>query len=131
MNYHRILERAPNDDPFNYDVDKDYCYYWFNGFFELLSSLDRTVLCSGNVNAKSHFPRDYESYFKDDALASSLEKGQIISIIEPWLTPNIDTFVYTLKTSIKTINECFMLGCFSLVDDVILGISKFRLISLH
>ena len=73
MNFHSILKSLPfvilvksvPDNPFNYNLNTDYCYYWFNVMFDKLSGFSRKILCAGS-NGKIHFPRNHRSCFKDN-----------------------------------------------------------------
>jgi hypothetical protein len=126
-------KRAPVDlNAVNYDTD--FCYFYFSSGFEKRCFLKRSELCTGTVNAKRDFP-DFKAYFDDDIkVMREYTDGKVLSFCEPWSPPGISSWVYTRKTALECkkaahdMNESYMLGCFDLVDDITLGISKFKVI---
>lgn len=121
---------APSGDtPINYDTD--FCYFYFSPGLNSRSSLLRSDLCNGATNSKSHFP-DFQSYFEDDRLVmKSFADGKVFAFSEPWNPPGAQTFTYTLKTAMCSEDKDYMLGCFEIVDDVTLGITKFKRIAYN
>jgi hypothetical protein len=106
--------------------DDDFCYYYFSPGFEKRCGLKRVNMCVEGVNAKRDFPADHEQYFTDDIEVMKIFKdGNIKSFCEPWSPPGVVgpiRFVYTRKTALKIANnKSFMLGSFTLIDDLVLG----------
>jgi hypothetical protein len=125
-------KKAPiNLNVVNYDTD--FCYFYFSSGFEKRCSLKRSSLCTGTINAKRDFP-DYKAYFDDDIkVMREYTDGNVLAFCEPWSPPGISSWVYTRKTALHRhatngANESYMLGCFDLIDDVTLGIAKFKVI---
>ena len=114
----------------NYEID--FCYFYFSPGIERLSLLKRHSMCIGDVNAKRDFPRDFVSYFDIDVkVIREYTNNRVFSICEPWSPPGIDSFAYTRKTAIVSQGRQYMLCCFDVVDDVALGVAKFRRIATH
>lgn len=110
-----------------YDVDTDFCYYFFNDNMQYLSGISPHFLTANNRNAKTDFPVDYEQYFEDDAaVCQEFPFPRVKVITEPWSTPAMVTTVETRKTAMKYDSQNFMLGCFGPHDDIELGITSFR-----
>ena len=115
--------------PINYE--SDFCYFYFSPGIERLSLLNRHSMCIGDVNAKRDFP-DFVSYFDIDIkVVREFTDNRIFAICEPWAPPGIDSFAYTRKTAIESRDRQYMLCCFDVVDDVALGVAKFRRIASH
>jgi len=115
-----------------YNVDTDFCYYFFNDNMKYLSGISPHFLTDNNRNAKTDFPVDYEQYFKDDAaVCQEFAFPRVKVITEPWITPAMVTILETRKTAMKHDNQNFMLGCFGPHDDIELGITTFRATMLH
>jgi hypothetical protein len=112
----------------NVDMDKDFCYFYFSPSLEARCSLKRHQMCDGKTNAKSHGNfTGYEQYFADDInIVKNYRDGRVMAFIEPWDPPGIDTTVYTRKTCVESAGVRYMLGNFELVDDVTLGVAKYR-----
>jgi hypothetical protein len=85
---------------------------------------------TGDRNAKTDFPVDYEAYFQDDAaVCQEYPHPKVKVITERWITPAMTTIVETRKTAmmIQQNGKLFMLGrSFAPHDDVELGITTFR-----
>ena len=132
-----FCKKAPPDLS-NIDYDKDFTYFYFSPAFESRCQLKRIDMCDDMTNAKTHFPTDYRTYFDVDCnVITNFTNGRVLSICEPWDPSGICTYVYTRKTTLhchqsidkddeKGDESIYMLGCFDLVDDVVLGISSFK-----
>ncbi len=106
--------------------DTDFCYFYFSPGLELLTFLKRKNACDGKTNAKRDFP-DYKAYFEDDCkVMLHYTEGKVLSFSEPWAPPGIQSYIYTRKTALLSEGDSYMLGCFDLVDDISLGIAKFK-----
>jgi hypothetical protein len=111
-----------------YNVDKDFMYYFFNDCMQHYSGMSPQFLTStGDRNAKTDFPVDYEAYFQDDAaVCQEYPHPKVKVITEPWTTPAMTTIMETRKTAMQQDGKLFMLGCFGPHDDIELGITTFR-----
>jgi len=120
-------KRAPATLPV-YNVDKDFCYFFFNDNMKFLSGASPNFLtANNNRNAKTDFPDDHEQYFKDDAsVCQEYPFPKVKVITEPWITPAMVTIVETRKTVMIHEGQNYMLGCFGPHDDIELGITSFR-----
>lgn len=102
-----------------------FTYYYFSPGIETRSSLQRIVMCNGDVTAQRDFPMDYEQYFRDDMDVIKLfRNGNIKSFCEPWSPSGVKGdvhFVSTFKTAFSCKSDDFMLGCFEMIDDLITG----------
>lgn len=118
-------KKGPTDlNVINYETD--FCYFYFSPGIERYSLLKRAQLCDGKTNAKKDFP-DYQAYFIDDCkVMRDYTGGKILSFCEPWSPPGICTFIYTRKTAFFSNWQSYMLGCFDVVDDVVLGITTYK-----
>lgn len=116
---------APSNlDTINFDMD--FCYFYFSPGLEERCLLKRENLCDGKTNAKKDFP-DYLAYFKDDCkVMQHYTDGKVLAFSEPWAPPGIQSYIYTRKTALLSEGSSYMLGCFDLVDDITLGIAKFK-----
>lgn len=113
-----------NFDQLNYDTD--FIYYYFNMGIERRSHLNRSSLCNGETNAKKDFC-DFKKYFEDDVnVIMKYFDGKLLSLCEPWSPPGVSSYVYTIKTTLESESKKYMLGCFDLVDDIVLGITSFK-----
>lgn len=124
-----FAKKAPdniNDDEFRVNYTQDFCYYYFSPLFDYYTLLKRQEMCSGCINAARDFP-DYLQYFEDDInVVKNYRNGRVLVICEPWNPPGMDTYVYTRKTALVCKAGLFMLGVFSPVDDLILGVARFK-----
>lgn len=120
-------ENEESQSPLIIDYDKDFCYFYFSSSFESNILLQRRQMCDGKTNAKRDFA-DYIDYFNDDLrVMREYNNGKILCLCEPWRPPGIASFVYTRKTALHCDDgSSYMLGAFGLVDDIVLGIAKFR-----
>jgi hypothetical protein len=118
-----------------YNVDTDFCYFFFNDCMEHFSGISPGFLTQGKRNAKTDFPVDYEAYFLDDAaVCREYPHPKVKVISERWITPAMTTILETRKTAMTTTTttqddgkgQLFMLGGFAPHDDIELGITKFR-----
>jgi hypothetical protein len=111
-----------------YNVDNDFVYYFFNDCMQDFSGMSPSFLTTtGDRNAKTDFPVDYETYFQDDAaVCQEYPHPKVKVITERWITPAMTTILETRKTAIQQDGKLFMLGCFAPHDDVELGITTFR-----
>lgn len=118
---------APSTLP-KYNVDKDFCYFFFNDAMKHYSGISPGFLTSGSRNAKTDFPVDYEAYFEDDArVCQEYPHPKVMVITEPWKTPATRTILETRKTAMRARDgRLYMLGAFCPHDDVELGITEFR-----
>jgi hypothetical protein len=109
------------------DYDKDFCYFYFTSSFEDHIYLKRANMCDGVTNAKRDFV-DYKAYFDDDIrVMKEYSDNKVLNICEPWSPPGISSHVYTRKTAMQSQDgRSYMLGCFALIDDVVLGTTAFR-----
>ena len=127
-----MAKGAPPDvegRPINYQTD--FCYFYFSPGLERLSQLNRQSMCAGDINAARDFP-DYVSYFDIDIkVVREYTNNAVFAICEPWAPPGIDSFAYTRKTAIQSSGRQYMLCCFDVVDDIALGVAKFRRIVSH
>lgn len=48
----------------DYDMDKDFTYFYFNRRMNEISGLQRATLANSVRNAKMDFPLDFEQYFR-------------------------------------------------------------------
>lgn len=123
-----IFSKTAPSDLDSIDYDKDFCYYYFSPGFEKRCLLKRASMCDGVTNAKRDFP-DYIAYFEDDAkVMRHFTDGKVYAFCEPWSPPGISTHVYTRKTAMNALTGAYMLGCFDIVDDIVLGITSFKLV---
>ncbi|MBX9924004.1 MAG: hypothetical protein K2Y01_07825 [Rhabdochlamydiaceae bacterium] len=118
-------KKAPSNlDDINFDTD--FCYFYFSPGLEDRCLLKRTGMCDGKTNAKRDFP-DYKAYFEDDCkVMKHYTDGKVLSFVEPWAPPGIQSYIYTRKTALQSECQNYMLGCFDLVDDVSLAIARFK-----
>lgn len=118
---------APSTLP-KYNVDTDFCYYFFNDIMDALSGISPHFLTeNSNHNSKTDFPTDYKEYFKDDVSVCLEYPFPLVKVItEHWATPAMDTIVETRKTAMIHGDQNYMLGCFGPHDDIELGITTFR-----
>jgi hypothetical protein len=116
---------APSNlDQLNYDTD--FTYYYFSMGIERRSHLNRSKLCDGMTNAKKDF-HDFNKYFDDDVnVIMNYKDGKLLYLCEPWSPPGISSFVFTIKTTLESESKKYMLGCFDVVDDIVLGITSFK-----
>jgi len=125
-----FAKEAPSTLP-EYDVDKDFNYFFFSDMMGEASGIPPSFLADGSRNAKTDFPIDYEQYFIDDAEVCTEHFAPDVKVItEPWTTPATSTILETRKTCIVDENDqqLYMLGCFNFHDDIELGITSFRAI---
>lgn len=118
---------APSTLP-DYDVEKDFSYFYFNDAMASRSGLSVAGLTAGVRNAKSDFPEDYAGYFRDDAkVCMEYKAPKVLDVTEPWVTPLLSTINHTRKTAIELPDgRRYMLGVFFPHDDVSLGVTRFR-----
>jgi hypothetical protein len=142
--YYNIIEQFPfgiifakaaptniDESDFIVNYSQDFCYYYFSPLFDHYTSLQRKDMCSGTVNAARDFP-DYVQYFDDDInVVKNYRHGRVLVICEPWSPPGMDSYVYTRKTALQSKHGLFMLGVFAPVDDVILGVARYKRINRH
>jgi hypothetical protein len=124
-----IFSKSAPENLDQIDFETDFCYFYFSPGFERCCLLKRNLMCDGRTNAKRDFP-DYVAYFNDDTNVMRLfTHGKVYAFCEPWSPPGVDTYIYTRKTAMKSQRGTnYMLGCFDFVDDVSLGIAKFKVI---
>ena len=121
-----FAKRAPSTLP-EYNEDTDFTYFYFSDAMQRESGISPSFLAPDR-NAKSDFPpEDYPGYFRDDvAVCMDYPFPKIKVITEPWETPATTTVVETRKTSVKIVDQLYMLGWFAPHDDVELGLTAFK-----
>ena len=119
-------KKAPLTLP-RYNVEIDFCYFFFSDAMQQQSGLSPCFLTADNRNAKTDFPVDYGAYFEDDAAVCQEYPFPAVKVItEPWITPATTTILETRKTAVLVDSELYMLGCFGPHDDIELGITTLK-----
>ena len=120
-----IFSKTAPKDILAVNYDTDFCYKYFSTGLEKICGLKRNLMCDGVTNAKRDFP-DYLQYFNDDIEVIKVYKdGKVKAFCEPWSPPGVigpihRNFVFNMKTSFRSGEDSYMVGCFDLLDDLIL-----------
>lgn len=135
-----IMSKSAPNDLDNINPGTDFCYKYFSPGLEARSEYKREDMLTGAVNAKTKFAPDWDRILADDKrVMADYTDNKVMRFCEHWAAPGQPAgsipFVYAMKTalsfeqpldlahdeSLLVRRESYMLCCFELIDDLMLG----------